>query len=217
MKLMKNINIKTRKPLLVAGFVVNLKSLNNTIYMTNLCNSNEEVWLPVLGYEKYYKVSNFGRVKTLVRHGERGHRFNSYESIVKLCVCATGYYVSGFNKDKKTSTKKTHRIVATAFIPNPLNKKCVNHKDGNKLNNHVSNLEWATHAENNKHAYDKGLKVAARGQLSSNGKYTEDQVRQAKTLFKHGMKPKEIEKIIPIGAGALRGIVYGANWKWVEV
>ena len=64
-----------------------------------------------------------------------------------------------------TETKKfvtIHRLVALTFLPNPDNKRTVNHKDGNKLNNHVSNLEWATYQENNKHAISTGLRTSIR-------------------------------------------------------
>jgi hypothetical protein len=68
-----------------------------------------------------------------------------------------GYYSESLYKDGKAVTKKVHRLVAEAFIPNPDSKPCVNHIDGNKLNNSVDNLEWVTHSENMRHAFDTGL------------------------------------------------------------
>ena len=70
-----------------------------------------------------------------------------------------GYAYVYLCKNSKHTTLKVHRIVAQAFIANPENKPEVNHKDGNKLNNHVDNLEWCTRSENNKHAWTTGLKV----------------------------------------------------------
>jgi hypothetical protein len=67
------------------------------------------------------------------------------------------YNTVRLRKDGKAKTFKLHRLLAQAFIPNPENKPCVNHKDGNKLNNDLSNLEWCTHKENMKHAYDNGM------------------------------------------------------------
>lgn len=70
----------------------------------------------------------------------------------------TGYYVISLVNNKVRRTLYIHRILAIEFIPNPLFLPCVNHKDGNKLNNSIDNLEWCTYQENNKHAYDIGLK-----------------------------------------------------------
>lgn len=68
------------------------------------------------------------------------------------------YLSIGYKKEGKVKHFKVHILIATAFIPNPENKKCVNHLDGNKRNNAVSNLEWATHSENAIHAVAAGLK-----------------------------------------------------------
>lgn len=68
-----------------------------------------------------------------------------------------GYLKVNLYKDGKGSSKRIHRLVAEAFIPNPDNKPDVNHKDGNKHNNNVENLEWVTKSENMIHAYETGL------------------------------------------------------------
>ena len=78
---------------------------------------------------------------------------------LKTRVNNRGYLTVNFAK----TTHMVHRLVARGFVENPENKKYVNHLDGNKLNNHSSNLEWCSIAENNKHARDTGLHVQARG------------------------------------------------------
>ena len=83
-------------------------------------------------------------------------------------------------KLSKKGVKKpidVHRLVAEAFIPNPLNLRCVNHKDGNKENNVVENLEWCTYSENNKHAFIIGLKPHLSGEDIKKSKLKEDDVR----------------------------------------
>lgn len=98
----------------------------------------EEIWKDVKGYEGLYKVSNFGRVKSL-KYGR--------ERILK--TGKGGYYLTvGLYFDNKLKTVKVHRLVAMAFIENHDNKPFVNHKDEDKYNNNVNNLEWVTHAEN---------------------------------------------------------------------
>lgn len=118
-----------------------------------------EIWKPVKGYESLYEVSNLGRVKGLpkkVRCKENNFR-TVRERILKSNTNECGYMIVSLYKDKKCVHARVHRLVAQAFIPNTENKRCVNHIDGNKANNAVSNLEWCTHSENMYHAYQKGL------------------------------------------------------------
>lgn len=95
----------------------------------------KEIWKDILGYERLYQVSNFGRVKSL-----NYHRM-SFEKILKQFY-KNGYYFVTLVKNKIHISYLVHRLVAQAFIDNPDNLPQVNHKDENKLNNSVDNLEW---------------------------------------------------------------------------
>lgn len=117
-----------------------------------------EEWRDIKGLEGFYQVSNLGRVKSLERSYKRGNvSCLQKELIMKQSLLKRGYYQITFFYQKNKIRKTVHRLVALAFIPNPLNKKTVNHKDGNKLNNCVSNLEWNTYKENTQHAFDNNL------------------------------------------------------------
>lgn len=119
-----------------------------------------EIWKPILGYEKYYSISNKGRVKSLNRkvmglsNGKKClHTVN--EKILSDRVANTGYKVVCLTRENNPKTYSVHRLVATAFIENPLNKPCVNHLDGIKKNNNVYNLQWCTYSENEQYSYRK--------------------------------------------------------------
>ena len=104
-----------------------------------------EIWKDIPGFEGYYQVSNLGKVRHLFKH---------YTKIKKTTIDSWGYEAISLCVNYVPSTRKIHRLVALAFIPNPENKPFVNHKDGNKLNNRLENLEWVTQSENVRHAYD---------------------------------------------------------------
>lgn len=104
---------------------------------------NEE-WRDIKGYEGLYQVSNLGRVKSL-----RDKNNKKRELILKPKIMRNGYLKVDLCKNGKQKTFTVHRLVATVFISNPKNFPTVNHKDENKLNNNVSNLEWCTVLYNN--------------------------------------------------------------------
>jgi len=128
-----------------------------------------EIWKDVVGYEGLYEVSNRGRVRT--KEGKVTHSRLHGVRVWKTRVLKEKNKKSrdvrvDLWKDKKAKTFLVHRLVAAAFLENDdLSKKCINHKDGNPKNNHVSNLEWCDYKENNNHAFDNNL-------MSTNKKIT---------------------------------------------
>lgn len=123
--------------------------------MTNL----QEIWVPIPNYEGLYEVSNFGTVRSLTRTVKIGPNFRTIESQVLKPMFNRGYYQIIVCKNSKHKTLKPHRLVAQLFIPNPQNKPEVNHRDANKLNNRVDNLEWNTSQENSLHSVKLGLRI----------------------------------------------------------
>jgi NUMOD4 motif/HNH endonuclease len=121
--------------------------------------SISESWKPVLGYEGRYEVSSYGRVKVLSRIVTRqSGAYAMKAKLFKLVMSRNeGYFKVSFQVNMARRTFWVHRLVATAFLPNPHNLPCVNHKDGNKTNNHTSNLEWCTYKENIAHGLLTGI------------------------------------------------------------
>lgn len=104
----------------------------------------EEVWVDLPGYEGLYRISNMGNIMSLPRKGTKG-------GLMVGVVHPKGYRQVSLRKDGKQFTEKVHRLVALAFIPNPNNSPQVNHKDENKLNNRVDNLEWCDNTYNHEY------------------------------------------------------------------
>lgn len=125
---------------------------------------DKEIWKDIKDYKGLYQVSNYGNVRSLTRnrlqYNHTGIAKRTYygKFLKKQLIKTTGYYyVTLYDSRKKVKMKSVHRLVAEAFILNPNSYPVVNHIDGNKLNNNVSNLEWCTISDNVKHAYKIGL------------------------------------------------------------
>jgi len=162
--------------------------------MTNV----NEIWRPVKGYEGYYEVSNYGRIKSSYRQCR----------ILKPCVTQKGYLEVNLFINKVPSHKKIHRLVAEAFIEKIIDNEMVNHKDGNKLNNIYSNLEWCNASKNNLHAYSIGLKNA-KGYKNGRAKLSDQDIV---AIRKSNSNYKELAIQYGIHCNYVHMIKRFANW-----
>jgi hypothetical protein len=118
-----------------------------------------EIWKDVIGFEDFYQISDYGRIKCkeqIIEYSD-GHKEVKRAKILHGTI-RHGYHHVDIKQNGERYFLAVHRLVAEVFIPNPDNKPHVNHIDGDRLNNIPSNLEWVTPSENQIHAVDTGLK-----------------------------------------------------------
>lgn len=174
----------------------------------------EEVWKDVVGWEGFYQVSNLGNIKSsdrwvqYSRQGTLTQRFYKSKPL-KPKVNFGGYLICHF-RDKASDKEEwpsIHRLVAKAFVDNPEDKPTVNHKDGNKLNNAVDNLEWATEKEQTVHAFKNNLML-----VRGNTLYPEELKQEIKQYYEDtGCSIKKLAKIFNISETTAGRIAKG---KW---
>lgn len=152
----------------------------------------EEKWQDI---ETNYRVSNTGKIYSMLSH-----------KYLKFGVLNTNYFYVYINK----KTKLIHRLVAEAFISNPNNLPEVNHINGDKQNNHVNNLEWCTHAENQKHASVNNLMAV--GEKHGRHKLTEIQVNEIRAL-RNKLSQRKIANLYNVTPMAINFIFKNKNWK----
>ena len=122
-----------------------------------------------------YQLFTNGEIIALGRVGARGYTVKDKK--LKPCI-RNGYLSYSLNLEGKTKYYYLHRLIAQNFIPNPDNLPCVNHKDGDKLNNNIDNLEWCSYSQNNKHAFEHNRKqpTILKHEKHWNAKLTEEDV-----------------------------------------
>lgn len=118
----------------------------------------EEIWKDVKGYEDLYEISNTGKLRSKDRAILKNNGIIQYRKgiLIALNINSDGYLQGKLCKNGKSKTVRIHRLVAEHFLPNPNNLPEVNHKDYNRVNNNVNNLEWSTHNENIQHSAKAG-------------------------------------------------------------
>lgn len=161
-----------------------------------------EVWKDIAGYENLYQVSNIGRIKSLPRDTKNQYAFQ--ERILKQSFDKYGYLVVGLSG----KTYKVHRLVAEAFLTKIKGKDIINHKDGNKTNNCINNLEWCTNQENIIHAYRTGLAVSKKGIES---KKTKIVVIKNENEEKRFMSVIEASEYLKVCKSAISNCLRGRN------
>ena len=134
---------------------------------------DNEVWQPIRGYEGLYEASNLGQVRSVERviFSQRwgGHQLR-HSVILKPSISSRGYKMVVLSKNGKRKAYSVHRLVATTFLPNPNNLPVINHKDQNKLNNKINNLEWCDQMYNFHYA-DADVRRAISQSLAKIGKH----------------------------------------------
>lgn len=171
----------------------------------------KEVFKDIKGFEGLYQISNQANVKSLERKDRLGRMVKG--RILKHKIDTDGYHQVNLCKNGIVYTKKVHRLVAQAFIPNPDGKATVNHKDANKSHNYDINLEWATSYENNLHASKHGLGVAFRkGESHPSVKLT---AKKVKEIRKSNLSTKELSKKYEVSYGTVYDIINRRTWKHI--
>ena len=170
----------------------------------------KEIWKVIPDTQERYEISSFGRVRSIERtiKYSDGRIYKYPSKILHLTTDAYGYHTFQIRNHGKHCYYKVHRVVATVFIPNPLIKREVNHKNGLKTDNRVANLEWVTSSENKVHAIKNHLSEPTKNlRIVSGSKH-----HAAKTLilYKNG---REIKRYKPMAEAQKDGIRLPALFK----
>lgn len=161
-----------------------------------------ENWKIFYKNEKFeYSVNENGEIKN-----------STTGKLLKPQINFQGYFYVRYGGRKHLIKESIHRIVAREFIPNPRKVNVVNHKDGNKLNNHVSNLEWVSQGENMNHVAAMGLIKKQR-----NKKLSTNEVHDIRTLGLYGFKAKDIARSFCMHENSIRNILNNRYWRHEEI
>ena len=150
---------------------------------------------------------------------EDGRVFNSYGKELSQQLSNSGYkQVTLRDASGAGHSRFIHRLLAVAFIPNPEHKPCVNHKDGNRLNNDLDNLEWCTHKENSRHAFNTGLATphGCNGESHGRHKLTDENVAYIMRTYVKGSREfgsSALARQLGVSTTTVYKVVHGKAWR----
>lgn len=176
-----------------------------------------EKWKSVKGYEGFYEVSDGGRVRSLdrnTRNSRNGNLTRFVKGRIKKQTERGGYLCVTLNKEGKWETVTVHRLVASAFLDNPSHLPQVNHKDENKQNNRLDNLEWCSAEYNNKFGTraERMAKTQSRAVIASKDGVDYKRYPSLASTKEDGMSPSNIK----YACDGRFSTMYGFTWRWAE-
>ena len=172
-----------------------------------------EIWKDIPEYEGLYQISNLGRIKSFSNKGPKAKN-----PFLSLYLGKRGYKYVVVSKNYNQKTLKIHRLIAQLFIPNPENLATVNHKNFQKDDNRVENLEWMTHRNNSLDAYNKGRFFTPRGTQVGNSILKENQVLEIIQKYKPKVYTKKmLAKEYCVKEGCIKSILTGKSWNWLTL
>ena len=176
-----------------------------------------EIWKDIGGYEGSYQVSNMGRVRSVDRVVTfKDGSMRKFKGKVLKPYLGKGYERVMLCNENGAINKTVHRLVLEAFKPHVnMNDLEVNHMDGDKLNNHLSNLEWVTARDNILHAHDIGL-MSNIGERNPNAKLSEADVLEILQRLDNGELQRDIGSDYGVNDGCISMIKRGHNWRSVR-
>ena len=179
---------------------------------------NAEQWKNIAEYEGRYQVSDHGRIRSLNRRVVRndGVTLRLKGKIKKQGKHRQGYMLIDLSKAGEKKTYLVHRLVAEAFVDNPKDKLEVNHKDGDKKNNHARSLEWCTPQENSLHTYHTELRDRPRGELNGRSKLNRFQVKRVRLMRQLGTTYAETGRIFKLNPVTIRDVCLRKLWKHIN-
>lgn len=186
---------------------------------------NNEIWKDIPGFEGYYQASNLGNIKSLDRTIATKNRWGQdnprkYKGkAIKPQFSKVGYYVVKLNTGKFSRSYYIHHLVMKSFTPNPdpIRLSNINHKDGNKLNNRLENLEWCTPKQNTRHGIEMGLTpVPGKGTDNPRAQLVEEQVHQIRDLYKTNQYTyNQLGNMFNVSKHTIADIVLKRNWQHI--
>ena len=175
-----------------------------------------EIWKDVVGFEGYFEVSNLGRIRSKDRIANKK---NGRTQVVKGKIRSINFSGNGYGRvtftidNKRATTHLVHRLVAIAFLERPEGCIEVNHKDMDKSNISVNNLEWVTPWENTNHAFKNKKIYRAKGSQNHKATLKEEDVLEIRKLYKTGKyRYKDIGEMFGVGYNVIGYIIRGKTW-----